>query len=169
MSGNADEFEALAREIWFLQPPFRSLTGATNAGNGDFDVDLQAPDLESVSAFNTQMARILDLYNSRLVGKLLPLATSEKRATKRKLKLSLELERRVTAPYEYQVPVRGEEPCLIDGLTFEIRVFALQHRQPYGISVKQAREYMAQWGGVHIYDAGFRIPYAGADADWLRL
>ena len=23
--------------------------------------------------------------------------------------------------------------------------------------------------GVHIYDAGFRIPYAGADADWLNL
>ena len=28
---------------------------------------------------------------------------------------------------------------------------------------------MAQWGGVHIYDAGFRIPYAGPAADWLRL
>ena len=24
-------------------------------------------------------------------------------------------------------------------------------------------------GGVHIYDAGFRIPYAGPDSDWLRL
>ena len=34
---------------------------------------------------------------------------------------------------------------------------------------KQARDYMGQWGGVHIYDAGFRIPYAGAAADWLNL
>ena len=28
---------------------------------------------------------------------------------------------------------------------------------------------MGKWGGVHIYDAGFRIPYAGAEADWLNL
>ncbi len=58
---------------------------------------------------------------------------------------------------------------MIDRLEFEIRIFSLQGRQRYGIQVRQAREYMAEWGGVHIYDAGFRIPYAGPDADWLRL
>ena len=88
---------------------------------------------------------------------------------KRGVVLSLEVEGQTTLPYEYQVPVRGDERCLINSLEFEIRLFNLKYRQTYGIPVKQARDYMAQWGGVHIYDAGFRIPYAGPGADWLNL
>ncbi len=173
---NPEEFESLAREIWFLQPPFRSLTGTPEVKDGGFEVDLSSPDPAAVALFNTQMARILDLYTSRIVGRLLPaddLAKPEEesggRPLKRELALSLELEGRATQPYKLSVPVRGDEPCLIDSLDFEIRIFTLQYRQPYGIPVQQAREYMAQWGGVHIYDAGFRIPYAGPAADWLRL
>ena len=139
-------------------------------------MDLRSPDPTVVSLFNTQMARILELYTSRVVGKLLPRDDADKsdddsegRSTKRYLVLSLELEGQVTEPYKLSVPVRGEYPCLIDNFDFEIRIFTLQYRQPYGIAVQQARDYMAQWGGVHIYDAGFRIPYAGPAADWLRL
>ncbi len=171
-----EEFQSLAREIWFLQPPFRSLTGASDIKDGGFEVDLSSPDPDAVALFNTQMARILDLYTSRIVGRLLPADDSdmpeddsEGRPSKRELALSLELERRAPQPYRLSVPVRGEDSCLIDSLDFEIRIFTLQHRQPYGIVVQDAREYMAQWGGVHIYDAGFRIPYAGPAADWLRL
>lgn len=166
---NPKEFEELAREIWFLQPPFRSLTGAAKGEASGFEVDLFAPDPESVALFNTQISRILELYSSRLVGRLLPRNRSEKRSNKRKVRLSLELEGQHTLPYEFQVPVRGDDRCLIDRFDFEIRIFTLQNRQPYGIPVQQARDYMYQWGGVHIYDAGFRIPYAGADSDWLRL
>ncbi len=172
---NPEEFQDLAREIWFLQPPFRSLTGESDFKAGSFEVDLSSPDPAASTLFNTQMARILDLYTSRLVGRLLPQddsdipEDSDGRSLKRELSLSLELEGQVMQPYKLAVPVRGEESCLIDSLDFEIRIFTLQHRQPYGIGVQQAREYMTQWGGVHIYDAGFRIPYAGPDADWLRL
>ena len=171
-----EEFQSLAREIWFLQPPFRSLTGASDVMDGGFEVGLSSPDPAAVASFNTQMARILDLYTSRIVGRLLPADDSDMpedgsdgRPSKRELALSLELEGRATQPYKLSVPVRGEDSCLIDSLDFEIRIFTLQYRQPYGIAVQQAREYMAQWGGVHIYDAGFRIPYAGPAADWLRL
>ena len=59
--------------------------------------------------------------------------------------------------------------CLLGNFEFEIRIFTLHNRQPYGIPVQQARDYLADWGGVHIYDAGFRIPYAGTEADWLNL
>ena len=163
---NPKEFEDLAREIWFLQPPFRSLTGASNGEDSGFEVNLFAQDPEAVTLFNTQISRILELYSSRIVGKLLP---RDKRSNKRKAQLSLELESQHTPPYEFQVPVRGDDRCLIDCLNFEIRIFTLQNRQPYGIPVQQARDYMHEWGGVHIYDAGFRIPYAGADSDWLRL
>ena len=166
---NPDEFQNLAREIWFLQPPFRSLTGESDLKDGGFEVDLSSPDPAAVNRFDTQMSRILDLYTSRLVGRLMPKANSDQRPLKRELKLSLELEGQVTRPYKLAVPVLGEDSCLIDSLDFEIRIFTLQHRQPYGIGVKQARDYMAQWGGVHIYDAGFRIPYAGPAADWLNL
>ena len=171
-----EEFQNLAREIWFLQPPFRSLTGESSLKDGGFEVDLNSPDPAAVGLFNTQMSRILDLYTSRLVGRLMPRDNSgipeddsDDRPLKREFKLSLELEGQVTRPYEFAVPVRGEDSCLIDSLDFEIRIFTLQYRQPYGIGVQQARDYMAQWGGVHIYDAGFRIPYAGPAADWLKL
>ena len=166
---NPKEFEDLAREIWFLQPPFRSLTGAANGEASGFEVELFAPDPEAVALFNTQISRILELYSSRLVGRLLPRNDSGKRYNKRKVLLSLELEGQHTPTYEFQVPVSGNDRCLIDSLDFEIRIFTLQNRQPYGIPVKQARDYMHRWGGVHIYDAGFRIPYAGPDSDWLRL
>ena len=58
---------------------------------------------------------------------------------------------------------------MVESLEFEIRIFNLLGRQAHGIPVKSARDYMSDWGGVHIYDAGFRIPYAGPDADWLKL
>ena len=161
----AREFEDLARDVWFLQPPFRSLTRATKGDAGDFEVDLFASDREAVALFETQMSRIVDIYSSRLVGRLL----RDDDSPKRKVRLSLELEGQRTPMYEYEVPVRHDDQCLIDSLEFEIRIFDLQNRQPYRIPVQQAREYMGRWGGVHIYDAGFRIPYAGADADWLRL
>ena len=139
-------------------------------------MDLRSPDPTAAALFETQMGRILDLYTSRIVGRLLPQDDSDMskddadcRQMKRQLSLSLELEGQVAQPYKLSVPVRGETSCLIDSLDFEIRIFTLQYRQPYGIAVQQAREYMAQWGGVHIYDAGFRIPYAGPAADWLRL
>lgn len=163
------EFQNLAREIWFLQPPFRSLTGTSESTDEGFEVDLSSPDPTAVSLFNTQMARILDLYTSRVVGRLLPIDDQKNRSLKRELSLSLELEGQDKQPYKFAVPIRGEDPCMIDSLDFEIRIFTLQHRQPHGIPVQQARDYMKHWGGVHIYDAGFRIPYAGSDADWLNL
>ena len=187
---NPEEFQNLAREIWFLQPPFRSLIGSSEFKDDGFEVDLSSPDPAAVTLFNTQMGRILDLYTSRIVGRLLPKDhsdvseddsdapkddsdvpkdDSDGRPLKRELSLSLELEGQAPQPYKLAVPVRGEDSCLIDSLDFEIRIFTLKYRQPYGIGVQQAREYMAQWGGVHIYDAGFRIPYAGPAADWLRL
>ena len=145
----AEEFENLAREIWFLQPPFRAMSGfAEDTETGNFQVDLDASDPQAEAAFNDQMPRMLDLYNSRLVGRLMPISGSAPNSQKRKIMLSLELERQSRQPYEYQLPVRGGGQCLIDSLEFEIRIFTLRHRQSYGISVQDAREYMAEWGGV---------------------
>ncbi len=48
-------------------------------------------------------------------------------------------------------------------------MFNLAHRQPHGIKVEEARRYLRRFGGVHVYDAGFHLPYYGPDTDWLRI
>ena len=163
------EFEDLAREVWFLQPPFRSLSQNGNEGSGDFELHIDASDSGVVDLFNSQMARIMDLYSSRLVGKLTFDKNSGRGPKVGHVVLGMLLESEDPQIYGYEVPVRGEYPCLIDKLEFEIRIFTLQRRQPYGIPVQQARDYMTRWGGVHIYDGGFRIPIGGPAADWLNL
>ncbi len=164
-----EEFKELAREVWFLQPPFRSLSGTIGGENANFEVELIASDPKAVEQFKTQMSRILDLYRSRISGKLLSCNDMREKSGKRRVQLSLQLENQQNSLHEFLVPVRGSAPCLLNNLEFEIRVFTLRYRQAYGIAVQQAREYMNQWGGVHIYDAGFRIPYAGPSSDWLKL
>ena len=165
----AEEFERLAKEIWFLQPPFRLISSTPGAETGGFEVEFMADQPEAETAFNTQMGRIIELYKSRIVGKLQPVEDPQKEHERRTVQLSLELENDPPQPHRFPVPVRGDGPCLVDDLEFEIRIFNLAGRQAHGIPVQTARNYMSEWGGVHIYDAGFRIPYAGPDADWLRL
>lgn len=58
--------------------------------------------------------------------------------------------------------------CPIDHVEAEIRIFSLQHRQADGLSVNDSRRWMANFGGVHIYDDGFRLPYYGPE-DWLHI
>ena len=163
------EFEDLAGEIWFLQPPFHWLGNSSNGEDRGFEVIFASADPKAVARFNAQMSGILDLYRSRVVGRLVPKSNLEKDTIKQKVELLLELERGPAQYYEYDIPLAEEASSLVYDVQFEIRVFNLQGRQPYGIPVQMARDYLRRWGGVHIYDAGFRIPYAGAAADWLRL
>ena len=53
---------------------------------------------------------------------------------------------------------------------FEIRIYKLAGRQKFGIKVEEARNYFRKYGGVHVYDGGFRLPHYGLPtSDWLRL
>ena len=168
-----DEFQKLAGEIWFLEPPFRRISGRSDDETDGFKVELITSKAsiksEKESEFDTQMSRILDLYRSRIVGRLLPNDSSDKENREREVQLSLELEREPPQAFKFTVPVKKEGPYLVNNLEFEIRIFNLAGRQGHGIPVKSARDYMNKWGGVHIYDAGFRVPYAGSEADWLLL
>ena len=164
-----DEFRSLASEIWFLQPPFRAMTGTSSPEIDGFDVKLIAPQIDTESLFETQMTRMIQLHRSRIVGRLLHSDGSKRDEGKLEVQMSLELDLGPPQPWRFEIPVQGDDPCLIDDLEFEIRIFNLSGRQAPGIPVQTARDYMREWGGVHIYDAGFRIPYAGPDADWLEL
>lgn len=42
-------------------------------------------------------------------------------------------------------------------------------RQPGGVSVYDMRDHFEKYGGVMVYEAGFRLPYYGVENDWLGL
>jgi signal transduction histidine kinase len=58
--------------------------------------------------------------------------------------------------------------CPVDEMTSDILIFNLRNRQAHGIAVAEARDYMRIFGGVHIYDDNFRLPYYGPE-DWLDI
>ena len=64
------------------------------------------------------------------------------------------------------------EPAL-DKARFTILVFKTEGRQPSGLSVGDMRKYLRAYGGVSVYDAGFRLPYYGSQDlsghDWLNV
>lgn len=151
-----DDFEELAREIWYLQPPFEADESAEA-----FEVELVSPFEELAAAFKIQMHRILDLWTARVVGEL----------QDGTMQLSIDMAPSGVRTWQVELPIRDNwgSVCLINSLSFEFRVFDLIHRQPYGIPVAQARDYMNRFGGIHVYDSGFRIPFSGPAADWLRV
>ncbi|HEV2398736.1 MAG TPA: ATP-binding protein [Candidatus Sulfotelmatobacter sp.] len=158
---DAKAIEGLAREIWRLQPPFRSNPELTSDRQRAFEVRLESEQEEEVRKFQAQMSAILDLWEARLAGKLV---TGDGRDQSKKVRLSLEFSDQTRLTREYSVP-----NCKVQAAEFEIRVFHLQHRQAHGIRVEDAREYLKIFGGVHVYDAGFHLPYYGADTDWLGI
>ncbi|MDE0332055.1 MAG: ATP-binding protein [Nitrospinae bacterium] len=70
---------------------------------------------------------------------------------------------------------RASEPVAptLDRARFEILIFKTEGRQAGGLSVGEMREYLRTYGGVSVYDAGFRLPYYGSQDlsghDWLNV
>ena len=64
-------------------------------------------------------------------------------------------------------------PSVLDKARFVILVFKTTGRQPSGLSVGEMREYLRKYGGVSVYDSGFRLPYYGSQEfgghDWLNV
>lgn len=176
---DANSFRLLAREIWALQPPRSVQAGSQEA----FTVTLTSPDQSVPESFEDQMGKILDIAAAHVSGRLLSageeppanaqtftLPTGERQSSTGDLAPSRQLLIRVKVagrrPTRFVVEVTD---CQIAELDFDLRVFDLVNRQPEGIKVAVAREYLSRWGGVHIYDSGFRLPYYGPDEDWLRI
>lgn len=149
----ADDVTELAREIWWMQPPFRQ--GAAAAG---FFVDLVDADADLKSAFERQIVAVLDLWHARLLGRIV------EDAVPAEVELALEFADGTKSVIRYPV---AEPP--LHYLSFEIRVFHLQYRQKHGVEVAKAREYLKSYGGVGVYDGGFRLPYYGSSQDWLGI
>jgi signal transduction histidine kinase len=155
------EIVNLAREIWWLQPPFRSNPRLKSDRQRQFTVEIKSPDPKTVEEFERQMRAYLDIWYARLVGRLE--STDGRVGGSGKVQLYLEFSDETKTKWSYSAP------RALKSLEFEIRVFHLKYRQPYGIQVDYARKYLNEHGGVHVYDAGFHLPYYGVEHDWLDI
>lgn len=155
-------FQKLAQEIWFLEPPFgKAAFVAGTASEAGFEVVFDTDDPDAEKEFDRQMSAILRIWHAKINGKLIPPEGKGKPA-----RLSILVEFQDGERFQHEETI--EEP-LIDNLEYEVRVFHFEHRQRFGILVQKAREYADEFGGINIYDGGFRLPYYGALTDWLDV
>lgn len=156
----------LAREIWSLQPPFRTNPRVQTDAAKEFLVDLQSDDPQKVEEFQNRMGAYLGLWDARLVGELVDSTFGHSERPTGTVKLSLEF---ANLPGTAILRTYEIENCFLSFTTFEIRVFSLTGRQRSGVRVGEARNYFKRFGGIHIYDAGFHLPYYGPETDWLGI
>jgi len=149
----------LAKEIWWLQPPFRKIKPKSKTPElvkeNNFDIVFESSEKKLMDDFNWQIHAAMDSWHAKLVG----------RCCTGKLNLALEFSGRKPKYYKTEFP-----NAQFNEADFEIRIFHHEKRQPYGIKVEDARNYLREFGGVHIYDGGFHLPYYGLkNNDWLEI
>lgn len=147
----------LARELWFLQPP-RQLLGSVGRASR-FKVELQGAGDKAMRAFEKQMRAVLQNWDALIEGGI----GNGREGKLAKVKVTF----KSGEEFEHKYPLLHNK---LDEANYSIRIFNLSGRQPDGISVQEARQYFKKYGGVHVYDRGFRLPfYGGEEQDWLRL
>ena len=151
-----DFIQGLAREIWWLQPPFWNPLADPTDPKKAFEIAFISEQKAYEEIFNEQMSAILDIWNAKLVGK------------NEKGEISLSLQYKGEDPIIKRYSIKS--PWKLEDGDFEIRIYHLRYRQPHGITVEEARNYFNEYGGIHVYDAGFHLPYYGDPRnDWLKI
>ncbi|MHB0803956.1 ATP-binding protein [Stutzerimonas nitrititolerans] len=152
-----EELRDLARELWFLQPPdelFKSLDKKDK-----FKVSLTGVADNVGKKFSEQMRQAFENWIAVIEGEL-------KQGSKgggSHVTVTFKNGDQYSASYK-------ENTALLDTARFKIYVFKLSGKQTGGVDVSTARKYFRTYGGVHVYDNGFRLPfYGGEEQDWLGL
>ena len=156
---SADNILDLGRQLWMIQSPmarYGRLAGANDARD-DFRVKLRSSVAGVEDAFQSQMRKALDNYIATVTGELV----QQGGRTYAHVTVSFRSGER----HSEQFPIAP----IVAAAKWEIRVFNLSGRQAGGISVQDARGYFERFGGVLVYDAGFRLPYYGVQQDWLGI
>lgn len=157
-SWDGDALKLLARELWFLRPP--SPTKGKLSLKDRFDIKLEGPGKEQIAEFTKQMSAAFSNYIAEINGEI---KNGRNKNTKASVTVTFVDGQSFTESYPL-------EYHRLDNASFRIRIFNLAGRQSSGIELKTAREYFHRYGGVHIYDDKFRLPFYGGDQhDWLRL
>ncbi|ESY48147.1 MULTISPECIES: ATP-binding protein [unclassified Mesorhizobium] len=153
-----EEIRELGRQIWMLNSPIY-LFGSNRRRRGDpndfrivFKTDLPGVD----EAFETQLTQALDNFQAIIRGKI------EREGRNNVSTVSVEFEDEVFSE-------TFACPDFLREADWEIRIYNLAGRQAGGVSVYDMREYFEKYGGVTVFDKGFRLPYYGAENDWLEL
>ena len=160
----AEAIRDLASELWWLQPPLGS--SALDSSKDRFSIHFQSAQQNSEKIFVNQMNAVKSIWIARLVGK----------AIDGEVTLSLEFQGEPPIVHRYKIANfshnngKFSKAKNLNTSRFEIRIYNLSGRQKFGIKVAEAREYFKKYGGVHVYDGGFRLPYYGlSEGDWLKL
>lgn len=163
-SWTVDSLKELAREIWYLQPPFRNLSEQDK-----FEIIFKGGE-DFKDEFQKQLDAIMEIQSARLIGQ----------CKNGKVDLAIEFWNRrspiKTLTYKYYIsdlPHNKGDYHLGQNLNearFDIRIYRLDVKQSAGIKVDDAKNYLKRYGGVHVYDGGFRLGYYGDKTnDWLGL
>lgn len=154
---DVDAIRGLAQELWFLNPPLH-LRGTLDPSK-EFSVEVEGlPDAEK-GVFDQQLRQALDNWIAVIEGTLVDGRAGGK------AKVTVRFRDGHSSAEQFALPKAS-----LDSAQFQIRVFKLSHRQAGDVKVSDARAYFKEFGGVHIYDDGFRLPfYGGEGEDWLGL
>jgi signal transduction histidine kinase len=154
------DLQDLAKELWFLKPPPDLLESQNAYEIPDvFDVTLDGVTEGAQGAFTDQMNQALENWIAVIEGKL----ESGREGGVNEVKVTFR--DGDVHPATYRTVSRS-----LDKARFKIYIFKLSGKQTGGIQVGAAREYFKKFGGVHIYDNSFRLPFYGGDEqDWLQL
>ena len=158
-----DSIRDLASELWWLQPPLSSLL---DDSKNPFTIHFRSAQKDYSKAFVDQMNAIKRIWIARLVGK----------TEDGEVEFSLQFQGEQPTKHKYKIAEfshnNGEfsKTENLNTCRFVILIYKLSGRQKYEIKVDTAREYMKKYGGVHVYDGDFRLPYYGlSESDWLKL
>lgn len=155
---NEEEIRELGRQIWMLNSPIY-LFGSNRRRRGDpndfrivFKTDLPGVD----EAFETQLTQALENYQAIIRGRI------ERQGGRNVSLVTIEFD-------DDSYSEMFDCPDFLREADWEIRIYNLAGRQAGGVSVYDMREYFERYGGVTVFDKGFRLPYYGAENDWLEL
>ena len=155
-----DRAKELANQIWMLRPPL----GRARNQSELFDIVFESSESILRKHFEVLVNAILTIYHAKITGTL---DSSSNGAGSAKVSVQVSFPEWRTEKLDYSLDVGEWPPGCPAELT--ILVYHLRYRQPHGIRVADARKYLDDFGGIGIYDAGFRLPHYGKDTDWLNL
>lgn len=154
------DLQELAKELWFLKPPSDLLESQNASEIPDvFDVTLEGVTESAQGTFTDQMNQALENWIAVIEGRL----ENGRQGGLNEVKVTFRDEDTHSATF--RTVSRS-----LDKARFKIYIFKLSGKQTGGVQVGTAREYFKKFGGVHIYDNSFRLPFYGGDEqDWLQL
>jgi signal transduction histidine kinase len=144
----------LARELWFLQPPDALVDDIDDS----FQVTVEGLNEADRRTFDEQMQAALSNWQAVISGSVVNGRRSKRCHIKVEFSDGEIFEETITLPN-----------AALDKANFRVRIFNLAGRQKHLVSVADARKYFKKFGGVHVYDGGFRLPYYGVEQDWLKI